>query len=282
MLAWRARLKFEVGEWNSASADAEQVLAHPRVSPISRIPALTVLGHLRVLRGDTDASAPLDRARELAERADELQRLAPLACALADAAWIDGDVSRIARELQPAYALTQDSRDTWQRDKVIAWMWRAGALKSAPTGTAKPYVREFCGDWRGAANAWREIGCPYEEAIVLAWHGDGSAQLMALEILDRLGATAAANALRRQMRAKGVLKIPRGSRATTRSHPQGLTKREAQVLELLAQNMRNAAIAKRLFVSTKTVDHHVSAILTKLGVPSREEAIAFARKNKTH
>jgi ATP/maltotriose-dependent transcriptional regulator MalT len=280
MLAWRARLKFEMGEWNSASADAEQVLAHPRVSPISRMPALTVLGHLRVLRGDTDASAPLDRARELAEQANELQRLAPLACALADAAWIEGDVGRIARDVQPAYALTQNPCDRWQRDKVIAWMWRAGALPSPPAGTAEPYVREFSGDWRGAATAWREIGCPYEEAIVLAWYGDHSAQLAALEILDRLGATAAANALRRQMRAKGVLKIPRGSRATTRSHPQGLTKREAQVLELLAQNMRNAAIAKRLFLSTKTVDHHVSAILTKLGVPSREEAIAFARKNK--
>ena len=116
---------------------------------------------------------------------------------------------------------------------------------------------------------------------MLAWHGDEPAQLAALDIMQNLGATAAANALRKQMRAKGMLKIPRGSRATTRSHPQGLTKREVQVLELLAQGMRNAAIAKRLFLSTKTVDHHVSAILTKLGVPSREEAVAFAQKKKS-
>jgi ATP/maltotriose-dependent transcriptional regulator MalT len=281
MLAWRARLKFERGDWNSASADAEQVLAHPRTSPVSRIPALTILGHLRVLRGDTDASSPLDQARELAARADELQRLAPLACALADAAWIEDDVARIPREVHAAYALTPESRDPWMKGKVAAWMWRAGALDSAPEGVAEPYALEFSGDWQGAATAWHELGCPYEQAVVLGWHGDERAQLTALDILQQLGATAAANALRRRMRAKGVLKIPRGSRATTRSHPQGLTKREVQVLELLAQGMRNAAIAKRLFVSTKTVDHHVSAILTKLGVPSREEAVAFARNKKS-
>ena len=280
MLAWRARLKFELGDWNRASADAELVLAHPRTSPISRIPALTILGHLRILRGDTDASAPLERARELAERTNELQRLAPLACARADAAWIEEDVARIPREIESAYALTHDSRDRWKKGKVVAWMWRAGALKSAPAGVAEPYVLEFSGDWRGAAKAWHELRCPYEEAIVLAWHGDEPAQLVALEIMQALGATAAANALRRRMRAKGVLKIPRGSRATTRSHPLGLTRREVQVLELLAQGLRNATIAKRLFVSTKTVDHHVSAILTKLGVPSREEAVAFAQQKK--
>jgi ATP/maltotriose-dependent transcriptional regulator MalT len=277
MLAWRARLKFELGDWNSASADAEQVLAHPRTSPVSRIPALTILGHLRVLRGDTDASSPLDHARELAARADELQRLAPLACALADAAWIEDDVARIPREMHAAFSLMPGVRDAWKRGKVAAWMWRAGALDAPLDFVAEPYALEFSGDWQKAASAWHELGCPYEEAIVLGWHGDEPAQLVALEIMERLGATAAANALRRRMRAKGVLKIPRGSRTTTRNHPQGLTKREVQVLDLLAQGMKNAAIAKRLFVSTKTVDHHVSAILTKLGVPSREEAVAFAR-----
>jgi DNA-binding NarL/FixJ family response regulator len=48
------------------------------------------------------------------------------------------------------------------------------------------------------------------------------------------------------------------------------------VLTLLAQGLRNAQIAKRLFLSTKTVDHHVSAVLTKLGLASREEAVAVA------
>jgi DNA-binding NarL/FixJ family response regulator len=80
------------------------------------------------------------------------------------------------------------------------------------------------------------------------------------------------------MRAQGVRGVPRGSRPSTRSNPHGLTRREAEILALLSEGLRNSAIAKRLFLSTKTVDHHVSAILTKLGVPSRAQAIATARR----
>jgi DNA-binding NarL/FixJ family response regulator len=70
---------------------------------------------------------------------------------------------------------------------------------------------------------------------------------------------------------------PRGSRSSTRGHPHGLTRREAEVLRLLSAGLANSAIATRLFVSIKTVDHHVSAILAKQGVPSRTEAVAMAR-----
>jgi DNA-binding NarL/FixJ family response regulator len=80
------------------------------------------------------------------------------------------------------------------------------------------------------------------------------------------------------MRARGLQGIPRGSRASTRLDPHGLTRREAEILQLLAKGLRNSAIARKLFLSTKTVDHHVSSILTKLGVPSRAEAAALARK----
>jgi DNA-binding NarL/FixJ family response regulator len=96
----------------------------------------------------------------------------------------------------------------------------------------------------------------------------------------RLGATASANALRRRLRARGVRRVPRGSRASTRRDPHGLTRREAEVLGLLAEGLPNSTIAARLFVSTRTVDHHVSAILAKLGVPSRVEAIAMARRSR--
>jgi len=84
--------------------------------------------------------------------------------------------------------------------------------------------------------------------------------------------------LRKKMREQGVRGVPRGSRTSTLRNPLGLTRREAEILALLSEGLRNSAIAQRLFVSTKTVDHHVSAVLTKLGVRSRAEAVAMARK----
>jgi DNA-binding CsgD family transcriptional regulator/tetratricopeptide (TPR) repeat protein len=280
MLAWRARARFELGHWHQAGEDAEAVLRHPRTAAISRIPALTVLGHLRIRRGDTDASSPIDEAQELATRAQEVQRLAPLACALADSAWLAGDYQRIAQEIGPAWAMAQKGCDPWTKGELAVWLSRAGALASVPADVAEPYRLELSGDWQSAAKTWQVLGCPYEYASVLAWNGGEAEQLQALAMMEQLGATAASNALRRDMRARGVRRVPRGSRTSTRSHPHGLTRREAEVLELLSEGLRNSTIATRLFVSTKTVDHHVSAILMKLGVPSRAEAVAMARRSR--
>jgi DNA-binding NarL/FixJ family response regulator len=153
-----------------------------------------------------------------------------------------------------------------------------GALEESPTDIAEPYALEISGDWQGAAHAWRALGCPYECANMLAMYGSESEQKEALMILEQLGAGPATQALRKRMRAQGVRSIPRGSRNSTRRNPHGLTKREAQILALVSEGLRNATIAERLFVSPKTVDHHVSSILTKLGVSSRAEAAAVVRK----
>ena len=74
------------------------------------------------------------------------------------------------------------------------------------------------------------------------------------------------------MRQAGIAAIPRGVRPTTRANPSGLTRREVEVLALVAEGLRNQEIADRLFVSVRTVDHHVTAVLAKLGVSSRAAA----------
>jgi DNA-binding CsgD family transcriptional regulator len=278
LLAYRARMRFEQGDWHGASEDAEAVLRHPRATPITRIPALRTLGHLRIRRGDPNARAPLEEARALAGPIQELQRIGTLAAICAEAAWLAGDREGVLREVQPAYELARRQRDPRMKGELAAWLWRIGALGQQPTDIAEPYALEISGDWRGAARAWKAQGCPYEHACVLAWYGPEPEQREALAILEQLGAAPAAQALRKQMRTQGVRGVPRGSRTSTRCNPHGLTRREAEILALLSEGLRNSAIARRLFVSTKTVDHHVSAILTKLGVPSRAEAVAMARK----
>jgi len=278
MLSWSARLRFEKVDWNGASEDAEAVLRDPRTAPISRVTALTILGHMRIRRGDPDARTPLEEARTMASGMQETQRVAPLADAFAEAAWQVEDRECVIREVLPAYELTRNHPDPWVKGMLAAWLWRSGALKKPPTDVAPPYRLEMTGDWEGAARTWQELGCPYERASMLGWYGGETQQREALAIFEQLGASPAAQALRKKMRALGIQGIPRGSRSSTRLDPHGLTKREAEILGLLSEGLRNSVIAKRLFLSTKTIDHHVSAILTKLGVPSRAEAVAMARK----
>jgi DNA-binding NarL/FixJ family response regulator len=98
-----------------------------------------------------------------------------------------------------------------------------------------------------------------------------------LEILDGLEARPLASLVRRRLRERGVEHIPRGPRAATKADKAGLTSRQREVLELMARGLTNAEIAERLYLTKKTVEHHVSAILQKVGVDSRAKAVAAVK-----
>jgi DNA-binding NarL/FixJ family response regulator len=144
-----------------------------------------------------------------------------------------------------------------------------------PADLAEPYALMIEGDWERAAAAWEKLGAPYERALALA-DGPEEALLESLAILERLGAGPLAAIVRHRLRERGVRGIPRGPRASTRENPAGLTPREVQVLTLLVHGHTNAELARRLHISAKTIDHHVSSILEKLEVRSRTEAVAAA------
>jgi DNA-binding CsgD family transcriptional regulator len=219
----------------------------------------------------------LAEARELAIQTGELQRIAPVASARAEFAWLKGDLEQVMCEARFVLEMAKGHDESrLQGEFAFAfWMWRAGGAKETHEQLAAPYALQMSGDWRAAAEAWREIGCPYEEAMALA-DGDESAQLAALEIFERLGAGPATERLRQALRATGVRGIPRGPRPSTRENPAGLTNRQIEVLALMADGLSNAEIAERLFISPRTVDHHVSAILARLDAHTRAEAVSVA------
>jgi DNA-binding CsgD family transcriptional regulator len=277
MGAWQARAKFEQGNWDDAAQEATRVLERYRLPAAAKIPALVVLGWVRVRRGDPGSAALLDEARTLALATGELQRILPVAAARAEAAWLRGNQEQCLAEARVGYDLALTHTYLWKLGELSLWMWRAGDLTSTPGPIAEPFARQIAGDWRGAAALWAQIGCPYEQALALA-DGDAEAMRNALALLERLGAQPAMDLVRRRLRQQGIGGIPRGPRPSTRTNKAGLTTRQLEVLALLAEGLSNAEIADRLFTSPKTVEHHVSAVLAKLGTHSRAQAIGAAHR----
>ncbi|HEX6921560.1 MAG TPA: LuxR C-terminal-related transcriptional regulator, partial [Actinomycetes bacterium] len=166
-----------------------------------------------------------------------------------------------------------DRCSSWTRGATAVWLRRVGLpdleLPWSSDSVPAPYASTLAGDWRGAAAAWTELGCPYDAALALLDSSDEEDLREALGRFDELGAVATARLTRRRMRGLGLKAVPAGPRATTRSHAFGLTRREQEVLGLVCAGLANAEISRRLFISERTVDHHVSAVLGKMGVRSR-------------
>ena len=84
--------------------------------------------------------------------------------------------------------------------------------------------------------------------------------------------------VRRRLRNLDVTRLPRRPQPGTLTNPAGLTDRQLEILRLVATGLSNAEIAQQLVLSPRTVDHHVSAILGKLGVPTRRDAAVWAAR----
>lgn len=286
----RAMVAMAQARWADARTDAAVGL--DATSPI-RCSALFVLGRV-ALRTGGEARALVEECWELGQELAEPQRTAPAAALACEAAWLAGDLARVREIAAPVHAETVRLGVPVWGVELEHWLRLAGApvdpsegtgvrRASAPLGGRHPYAASARGDWVGAAAAWESAGYPYEAAAALtcverSTPGRTGSVLAGLADLDALGATALADRVRAELRTAGVPGVPRGPSARTRAQVAGLTGRQLEVLELLAQGCTNAAIADRLVLSVRTVDHHVADVLHKLGASSRTEAPVLAAR----
>jgi DNA-binding CsgD family transcriptional regulator len=229
---------------------------------------------LTLARRGEDASSALDEALKLASLTGEFMRLGPVRAARAEAAWLAGDPELAAVEAERELDNALGAGERWTAGKLALCLHRSGRRIDDVSPLAEPYALEIGGQGRRAAEIWRARGYPLEEARALVSAGDESSLREALPIFDRLGAkTDAARAIR-ALRNAGFRQIPRGPRPETRANAALLTAREIEVLQQIVAGASNREIAETLFLSPRTVGHHVSSILAKLEIPSRSKARA--------
>lgn len=263
--AVRSRLHLTRGHWNGALEDAGAVIDADGMPIATLWPLLvTVLVPLRC--GASFDIDEIENAWTLANQIDEpLRRLAVLT-ALAEISWMTGtEDARVAA----AHTLDDDGTE-WGTGSLAVWRARLGL--STQTGPiAAPYRLSLDGRHADAARWWSDAGDPFASAM--CWL-DSDDPARGVTMLDGLGAAGTADRARALMRERGCATVPQRPRPTTRVNPGGLTNRQLEVARLVAEGLSNSEIAKRLYISSKTADHHVSAVLAKLGMTSRREVLA--------
>jgi DNA-binding CsgD family transcriptional regulator len=266
MLAW---LRSRAGEWDEAERTARHELE--REASVAQLLAKTVLAELAIRRGDANASERLDDLVAQADRTRELQRLAPaVELAVERALTTDASMPKHLFE-QLAEEIRSRGHTGWAAARVAGWAAVADLDLGFEPPTTPPYASMAARDWRQAADDFEAIGWPHDRALMLSLLDDEPALHEALELARLLHATPLKRRVTRRLRGLG-LRIPAGRRTTTRDNPAGLTARQLEVLSLLAEGLTNAEIAERLVVSQRTAEHHVAAVLLKLGAPTRREA----------
>ena len=276
LLGVRALIRLERCDWDAALVDAEHAIRLANRIGVAAVFPLVATGRILAARGLPEALSTLDMAADVARGTEELQRIGPVAAARAEYFLLNGDLDRAAAEARTGLSLAMSKGHRWFAAELGFLLWQAtGSVDPATELT--PYQLLIDGDWERAAQAWADKGLGYARVNALS-NGDAAAAAEAIRILADLGAVRATQRVRAELRRRGVSGVPRGPRASTATNAAGLTARQLEVLGLLAEGLTNTDIAARLTLSTKTVEHHVSAVLDKLQVTTRGQAIAAAHR----
>ncbi len=271
-----ARISSATGAYTTAERILRELLDGDRLETAMRFFSEAALTEVLVRRGAAEAGSAVKRFWDLTESIGQTQDLVQAATVSAEYHWVfrQQDDLAAARSVE-VFEHTKAGREQWAIGEHALWLWLDGHLDAIPDQAAPPVKWLGDGQWERAAEWFAARSAPYEHAVALS-RGGSDARLEALRVAQRIGARALEARLRSELRAEGVAGIPRGPRRPTRDNPLGLTRRQSEVLTLLSQRLANAEIAERLFLSLRTVENHVSAILAKLGAANREEALTIA------
>lgn len=272
ILSNKARLKLETGEWDEAYSIAERILENEEPSAIARIGALVVFATVKMRRGEPDTLPLLVEANALAFKTMELHRIIPAMVASLEYEWITSKSFIENEALTTTVGMIAGMGNIFENSALAFWLRKARHQVVSLADVFDGYKYDDSKAKAKAIDTWEKAGCPYEHALLL-FEGSDDDKRTAVSMMQDLGATAVSEKMKFYLRKAGVKKVPRGARKTTQSNAAQLTGRELEILQLINEGLQNKEIASRLFISAKTVDHHITSILYKLEVNSRVKAV---------
>jgi DNA-binding CsgD family transcriptional regulator/tetratricopeptide (TPR) repeat protein len=274
LLAERAGVLEKLGRWDEC-VSITQTMLERSLSPHSRLQPLSYQAKVMVRRGQNGYWPYLDEALRYATSLEAPEWLISVRLARIEACWLEGRTDAVIDELDcigHAFGGVMPVQRGW----LALWTQRLTGIVDPID--LEPFASQLSGNGARAVELWDRLGYRYEAALALLDTKDEANLRESLSRLVDLGAEATARLVRRTMRDLGIRGIPAGARMATKTHPRGLTAREQQILQLLAEGNSNEEISRSLFISVRTVENHVSAILIKLGTDSRKGAAKEARR----
>ncbi len=282
LLGIQSQLRMEQGRLEDAETISEGVIGLSKLTLLMQLPALTVLARTQLRLGRTSFEKHLLQSLENSFATDELQYIIPARLTAIEAAWLHNKKDAAFAQLKWLTDIDASNLDHWRAGELTEWIHRFGFDLSCRSSLTlpKPYQLELDSQYTQAAELWMSMGMPYNSALSLLQVEPSEAPEAlprAYRIFESIKATAAIMKTREIAKKFGLLsKLPRlrrGPYKLTRQHPAGLTVKEQLVLSYVISGSSNQDIADLLSRSQRTVENHVSSILSKLNVANRMEAM---------
>lgn len=273
LLTIKAKLDLETGHWNDVIQMSESIIKIEKTPKIIKIFALTMMATVKMRRGEKeDLISLLEEAKEMAFESMEPQRVIRALAACLEYEWITGQRFIANEAIDSAVTMVKHMGNIYDNSELVYWLLKAREQKVALLNMYQGYQVNNTANARRAAVSWGKSNNLYQQALCL-FEGDDDDKRKAIGIIHSVGASAVYEKMKMEMRSAGIKNIPRGIRKSTKTNAAFLTLRELDVLQLLKGGMQNKEIASKLFISAKTVDHHISSIFFKLDVNSRVKAV---------
>lgn len=278
------------GKLSEGEKLASQVLLGDRSSVSMRFPAALASAIGRSYREECDAAALLEDAERLAKAIGDLRSIMLARLGRIERAYLEGRVED-ALALCRSEVSSNSDRNILDTDRLMRlWRDRLEQIiygKTIGDGSPDAWADSVANPVR-LADDFAKLGYAFQAALAKLFADGPEAPRLFNEAVTEfsvMGAKAGQNCARRVADLRGIaldkMKHQRGPYLAARSNPLGLTRREVEILQMMVDGKGNRDIADQLGRSLRTIEHHVSAILGKLSLETRIQAVLFAIANPT-